>query len=425
MRWNACTARVPRSSSRGDWIDSVTVGVSITTRNRRVLFTRTLRCWRRWTPADVPLVVVDDASDVPFPDIDGLTVIRNEHRLGVAMSKNRGIAALMDLGCDHLFLADDDVVPIVDRWWEPYVDSPEPHLSHQRDFRAKDGDETHFAVGFPRGYLLYAERMVIDTVGGMDPAYGAWGGEHVEWQKRIHDAGLTTWAYADVRGSGKLWSAINVRSTAGGAERKRMLAATGIQWQKRRPRFVPYREGHGMQEYNLGPRVQEGEPWSVLRHVLDLAPAGVAVEFGVGSGSSTRVIAERMPVVGFDSGQGLPEDWRPGYSKGSLAWPIPQVPNATIVEGWFDDTLPGFDFDKLGYIGLVHFDADLYSSTRTALKYVGPYLQSGCYCCFDEWWGYPGAQEHEWRAWKEFADETGIGWTVVGHGEQQWAIRIS
>ena len=32
---------------------------------------------------------------------------------------------------------------------------------------------------------------------------------------------------------------------------------------------------------------------------------------------------------------------------------------------------------------------------------------------------------HEQRAWRVFADRTGIGWTVTGHGFQQWAVRIT
>ena len=31
----------------------------------------------------------------------------------------------------------------------------------------------------------------------------------------------------------------------------------------------------------------------------------------------------------------------------------------------------------------------------------------------------------EQRAWRVFADRTGIGWTVTGHGFQQWAVRIT
>lgn len=45
---------------------------------------------------------------------------------------------------------------------------------------------------------------MIDTVGGMDTGYGAHGGEHVDWSQRIHDAGLTRWPFADVRGSHNL-----------------------------------------------------------------------------------------------------------------------------------------------------------------------------------------------------------------------------
>ena len=180
-----------------------------------------------------------------------------------------------------------------------------------------------------------------------------------------------------------------------------------------------------MQDYDLGTRIADIGPYPAIRQVVDMQPAGTAVEFGVGSGTSTAIIAEQMPVVGFDSGQGLPEDWRPEFPRGSFAYGIPDVPKAKIVEGWFADTLPGFDFEALGYIGLVHFDADLYSSTATALKYVGPHLRPGCYVVFDEWHGYNGCESNEQRAWREFADDTGIGWTVVGHGVEQWIIRIS
>jgi hypothetical protein len=107
-----------------------------------------------------------------------------------------------------------------------------------------------------------------------------------------------------------------------------------------------------------------------------------------------------------------------------LAFEIPEVENATLVKGWFSDTLPSYDFGALGYIGLVHMDADLYSSTKEALAHIGPYLRPGCYVVFDEFHGYSGSEDHEFRAWKEFADESEIGWTVIGHGDQTWAIRI-
>jgi hypothetical protein len=41
-------------------------------------------------------------------------------------------------------------------------------------------------------------------VGGFDPVYGRGMYEHSDLALRIHNAGLTTWAYADVVGSEKL-----------------------------------------------------------------------------------------------------------------------------------------------------------------------------------------------------------------------------
>lgn len=178
-----------------------------------------------------------------------------------------------------------------------------------------------------------------------------------------------------------------------------------------------------MQPYSPGLYVNEH--YALLAHTLAFKPRGTALEFGVGCGDSLRLIAAHMPVVGFDSFEGLPEDWREGYPKGMFAQPHPPVvENATIVEGLFQDTLPTFEFQHLD-IGLLHLDADLYSSTKTVLEHVGPHLQSGCYIVFDEWHGYDSAEDHEQRAWREYADATGVQWTVTGHSEQAWSIRIA
>ena len=179
-------------------------------------------------------------------------------------------------------------------------------------------------------------------------------------------------------------------------------------------------------DYSIGPCIDtHGQHYGLLRHVLGLKPRGTALEFGVGKGESLRLIAAHMPVIGFDTFQGLPHDWRPGYPAGSFAQPHPPaVDNADLVIGLFEDTLAGADFTDLE-IGLVHLDADLYSSTATALRAVGPHLHTGCFVVFDEWHGYAGAENDEQRAWREFVDRTNIAWSVVGHSFQQWAIRLA
>ena len=82
------------------------IGVSITTRNRRPVLMRSLMYWEKYMTGDT-LILVDDASDTPVTE--PFRTVSSDTRLGVAMSKNRGIAALMDAGCDHLLLADDDL----------------------------------------------------------------------------------------------------------------------------------------------------------------------------------------------------------------------------------------------------------------------------------------------------------------------------
>lgn len=179
--------------------------------------------------------------------------------------------------------------------------------------------------------------------------------------------------------------------------------------------------------WDLGPEYcGDRASFPLLRHVLAVCrPEGAGVEFGVAEGTSLAMIAAHMPAVGFDWFEGLPEDWCE-YPAGSRACPQPAVEGASIVAGLFADTLPDFDFGPWCPIGLVHFDADLYSSTVTALAHIGPYLQAGCFVVFDEWHrAHQDTASHEPRAWQEFLEtRPELGWTVVGHDSEAWAIRL-
>ena len=194
--------------------DHPSIGIAITTRNRREVFDKTLVEFQRYTPGAL-IVVVDDASDKP---IEG--AIRFDDNVGIARAKNAGIAALMDARVDHLFLADDDTYPIAEEWWRPYIESPEPHLIYLFKDPVGRGkyaetpptvyeDDRYFAYSHPRGCLLYMHRSVVERVGGMRPEFGKWGVEHVEYSTRIHSAGLTTNRFQDVHGSSKLWYSID------------------------------------------------------------------------------------------------------------------------------------------------------------------------------------------------------------------------
>ena len=134
-------------------------------------------------------------------------------------------------------------------------------------------------------------------------------------------------------------------------------------------------------------------------------PHGLFLEFGVASGRTISHIAKVRsgPVYGFDSFQGLPEDWRSGFSKGAFAGNLPPVPNnVTLIKGWFNETLPAFLAANEGDVALLHVDCDLYSSTKCILDLLSGRLKSGTVIVFDEFWNYPGWQQHEIKAFDEF-----------------------
>lgn len=173
-------------------------------------------------------------------------------------------------------------------------------------------------------------------------------------------------------------------------------------------------------------------PLETLQHALGLAPTGgMALEFGVFSGGTLKVITtarDRREVYGFDSFQGLPEDWRTNIPKGTFhVDQLPEVDGAKLVVGWFADTLPEFLESHPGPVDFVHIDADLYSSTKTVLQHVGPRLRPGTIILFDEYFNYPGWEHHEHKAWQEFIDASGLNFEYVCYtsNNEQLAVRIT
>lgn len=183
------------------------IGIAITTHNRHDVLSHALDHHLKFLPVGALLVVIDDGSTKPVTVPDGVRLIRHESARGIASSKNACIEVLMDAGCDHLFLFDDDTHPASESWWKPYIESEQPHLMYLWDNGVifRDGNVTGYQR--PKGCMLYTERRVIDRVGGMDPAFGRWGFEHESWSDRIHNAGFTTCRYQDVANSAGLFYA--------------------------------------------------------------------------------------------------------------------------------------------------------------------------------------------------------------------------
>jgi hypothetical protein len=186
-----------------------------------------------------------------------------------------------------------------------------------------------------------------------------------------------------------------------------------------------------LQEHLAGARHFE-HPYATLEYALSLAPSGgMALEFGVFSGTTLKIIARArrgQMVYGFDSFEGLPENWRAGFPVGTFAPEgLPDVPGAELVPGLFDEVLPRFLETHPGSVDLLHIDSDLYSSAATVLGLVGPRLQSGSVVVFDEFFNYPGWRNHEYRAWMEFVKRTGIEfrYEAFTHDNEQIVLTIT
>lgn len=114
--------------------------------------------------------------------------------MGVAVSKNTGLELLMtNTRIEHLFLCDDDTWPLNPQALSKHTEMAQPHsMVCWGEDRLQTAYREHAAWTWPRGVLLYTRRHVIDEVGGMDERFGPGGHEHVEWSRRIHQAGFTT-----------------------------------------------------------------------------------------------------------------------------------------------------------------------------------------------------------------------------------------
>jgi Macrocin-O-methyltransferase (TylF) len=141
------------------------------------------------------------------------------------------------------------------------------------------------------------------------------------------------------------------------------------------------------------------------------------LEFGVFEGASMRYWSSALKhpqsiLHGFDSFEGLPEDFDANFLKGTLdvkgKFPRINDPRVRFFKGWFNQILPTYKLPKHNQLVVV-MDADLYSSTMEVLRYLRPFIQPGTFIYFDDM----NRPDHEPRAFKEFMQESGLRFRVV------------
>ena len=136
---------------------------------------------------------------------------------------------------------------------------------------------------------------------------------------------------------------------------------------------------------------------------------GLILEFGVRNGTSINFLSRltKGRVHGFDSFEGLPEEWlgeKKGlYSTGSV---LPRVStNVELHKGWFEDTLPEFAGRSREPVRFMNVDCDIYSSTRTIFECFGQQIVPGTVIIFDEYLFNPAWRNDEYKAFQELVAE--------------------
>ncbi|MBI4877772.1 MAG: class I SAM-dependent methyltransferase [Acidobacteria bacterium] len=174
---------------------------------------------------------------------------------------------------------------------------------------------------------------------------------------------------------------------------------------------------------------------ALLRHSLaavDPALGGSYCEFGVYTGGTINFIAEAVPdreIHGFDSFEGLPENWRDKFGKGSFKLDrLPQVrKNVVLHKGWFDRTVPRFHRENLRPVAFMHMDADLYSSTKMVFDALADRIVPGTVIQFDEFMNYPGWRQGEYKAFLELIASRNLTFEYLGYCRfhEQVAVKIA
>jgi len=170
---------------------------------------------------------------------------------------------------------------------------------------------------------------------------------------------------------------------------------------------------------------------SLMTYALEQAKnTGLVLEFGVFRGDSLRLMAQHagQRVHGFDSFEGLPEDWTYFQKKGRFSLngivPVFSEKNIELHPGWFDQSLPKFLLREQDMVRLLHIDCDLYSSTVSVLAGLRERICAGTIVVFDEYLNYPSWEQHEYKAFAEFAKRWQCTYEYIGFVSSGHAVAL-
>ena len=169
--------------------------------------------------------------------------------------------------------------------------------------------------------------------------------------------------------------------------------------------------------------------WALFDRMIELSKKDRPFyEFGVWRGEAFKYLIKTFKNgFGFDSFEGIPEDWDDmkagSYTSDGI---IPKIKGGEFIVGKFHDTLPGFFSEFRPTASIINFDADLYSSTICALNCASPVIDQHTILIFDEFLINPNWENDEHKALEEFCLQNNYKYEVlaVSFFSKQVAVRL-
>jgi hypothetical protein len=171
-----------------------------------------------------------------------------------------------------------------------------------------------------------------------------------------------------------------------------------------------------------------------IKMIREKTKSGICLEFGVYTGTSINYFSSKLPkhkIFGFDSFEGLAEDWAgTHHMAGSLdlGGKMPKTnSNVKLIKGWFDETLPAFvkGEQNTDTIVFIHIDSDTYEAASIILDEFKDFIRPGLLILFDEYMGYPNwSNNGEFLAWEEFSEKNKVNFCYKAFCTHQALIEI-
>lgn len=189
------------------------IGIGIITYNRPEYFKKCISCIP-FHKVDECIVVKDGGGlDYNIGKNDNFYYHEYKENGGNCRSKNKIFEYLLEKGCKHIFLIEDDMLIQDENVFDIYIDTANKTGIYHLMYLKVAGNDKHKRLTYdnldlhknPQGSFMYALDGIIKHVGEWDLNFkNAF--THIDWTYRVIQKGLMPpfWWFPDVKGSDKL-----------------------------------------------------------------------------------------------------------------------------------------------------------------------------------------------------------------------------